>query len=105
MSSRHDPVMRMFRCLFIVLKISLFSMSSRHDSVMNDLEFELPCPVLVFFFVCFSFSQLRHSLLARPAASEKMSKNITIKEYYCQVAQTQITTVYCGVLPTLDHHV
>ena len=31
MSSSHDPVIRMFHCLFIVLKISLFSMSSSHD--------------------------------------------------------------------------
>ena len=35
MSSSHDPVMRMFHCLFIVLKISLFPMSSSHDLVIR----------------------------------------------------------------------
>jgi hypothetical protein len=30
MSSSHDPVIRMFHCLFIVLKIPLFSMPSSH---------------------------------------------------------------------------
>jgi hypothetical protein len=35
MSSSHDSVIRMFRCLFIVLKISLFSMSSSHDPVIR----------------------------------------------------------------------
>ncbi len=35
MSSSHDPVTRMFHCLFIVLKISLFSMSSSHDPVIK----------------------------------------------------------------------
>ena len=31
MSSSHDPVIRMFHCLFIALKISLFSTSSRQS--------------------------------------------------------------------------
>ena len=31
MPSSHDPVMRMFHCLFIVLKIPLFSMISSYD--------------------------------------------------------------------------
>ena len=35
MSSSHDLVIRMFHCLFIVLKISLFSMSSSHDLVIR----------------------------------------------------------------------
>ena len=35
MSFSHDPVIRMFHCLFIVLKISLFSMSSSHDPVIR----------------------------------------------------------------------
>ena len=34
-SSSHDPVIKMFHCLFIVLKISLFSMSSSHDPVIK----------------------------------------------------------------------
>jgi hypothetical protein len=35
MPSSHDPVIRMFHCLFIVLKISLFSMPSSHDPVIR----------------------------------------------------------------------
>jgi hypothetical protein len=35
MPSSHDPVIKMFRCLFIVLKISLFSIPSSHDPVIN----------------------------------------------------------------------
>ena len=35
MSSSHDPVIRMFHHLFIVLKISLFSMSSSQDPVIR----------------------------------------------------------------------
>ena len=31
MSSSHDPEIRMFYCLFSILKISLFSMLSNHD--------------------------------------------------------------------------
>jgi hypothetical protein len=31
----HDPMIRMFHCLFIVLKIPLFSMSSSHDPVIR----------------------------------------------------------------------
>jgi hypothetical protein len=36
--SRHDPVIRMFHCLFIVLKISLFSMPSSHDPVIRSFH-------------------------------------------------------------------
>jgi hypothetical protein len=36
MSSSGDPVIRKFHCLFIVLKISLFSMSSSHDPVSES---------------------------------------------------------------------
>jgi hypothetical protein len=35
MPSSHDPVIRMFHCLFIVLKIPLFSMPSSHDPVIG----------------------------------------------------------------------
>ena len=35
MSSSHDPVIGMFHCLFIMLKIPLFSMSSSHDPVIG----------------------------------------------------------------------
>ena len=38
MSSRHDPVISMFHCLFIVLKISLFSMSPIHDRVIRMFQ-------------------------------------------------------------------
>ena len=34
-SSSHDPVIGMFHCHFIVLKISLFSISSSHDPVIG----------------------------------------------------------------------
>jgi hypothetical protein len=35
MPSSHDPVIRMLHCLFIVLKIPLFSMPSSHDPVIG----------------------------------------------------------------------
>ena len=34
--SSHNPEIRMFHCLFIVLKISLFSMSSSYDPEIRD---------------------------------------------------------------------
>jgi hypothetical protein len=50
MSSSHNPVIRMFHCLFIVLKIPLFSMSSSHDSVIRMFH----CLFIVFKISLFS---------------------------------------------------
>jgi hypothetical protein len=38
MPSSHNPVIRMFQCLVIVLKIPLFSMPSSHDSVIHCID-------------------------------------------------------------------
>jgi hypothetical protein len=47
MPSSHDPVIRMFHCLFIVLKISLFSMPYSHDPVIGTNHIFKKC---VYFF-------------------------------------------------------
>jgi hypothetical protein len=45
MPSSHDPVIRIFHCLFIVLKILRFSMPSSHD---RNISFSIMLKVPLF---------------------------------------------------------
>jgi hypothetical protein len=93
MPSSHDPVMRMFHCLFIVLKIPLFSMPSSHDPVMiifNCFENLIEILILPFLFIVFSRVSLvlAHYVLAMKSSTllqcQPMRLSYNIRLYIIQ---------------------
>ena len=71
--SSHDPVTRMFHCLLIVLKIPLFFMPSSHDPVMKMFH----CLFIVLKITLFSISMFSTDLKTKKLSSFTVIHSVT----------------------------
>ncbi len=101
-SSSHYPVIRMFHCLFIVLKIPLFSMPSSHDPnclfiVLKIPLFSMPSshdPVIRMFHCLFIYFEIPLFLI--PSSHDLVNRMFHCPISYHNFASSGVTRALIG---------